>query len=141
VSSQAAAAEVALSVLVADDVPTIVHVDSEKVAWAVTTLVRNALRYVEARSRRAAHGTISVCVTFDPSNSVMTIDVEDDGPGIPADTVARLFARDGLNVRGAGLVLLVMSDVCAGHGGRIDVKSQVEPDHGTRVRLTIPTTL
>ena len=40
ISSQAEAAGVTLSVEVADDTPVVVHLDSEKVAWAVTTLVK-----------------------------------------------------------------------------------------------------
>jgi signal transduction histidine kinase len=79
-------------------------------------------------------------VGFDPLESTVTIDVQDDGPGIPADTVARLFKRDGLNVRGAGLALLMISDVCAAHGGGVDVRSSTGvADHGTTVRLMLPT--
>ena len=140
VSYQAAAVDVTLGVVVADDVPVVVHVDSEKVAWAVTTLVGNALRYVRSGSRRMPGGTINVRATFDPVRSEMTVEVQDDGPGIPADTIERLFRRDGLNVRGAGLALLLMSDICVAHGGSIDVRSHVGiPEHGTAVRLTFPT--
>jgi K+-sensing histidine kinase KdpD len=51
-----------------------------------------------------------------------------------------LFRRDGLNVRGAGLALLLMSDICVAHGGTMDVHSSIEAvEHGTTVRLTFPT--
>ena len=54
-----------------------------------------------------------------------------------AETVARLFRRDGLNVRGAGLALLLIADVCAAHGGTVDVHSSTGvSDHGTAVRMT-----
>ncbi len=139
ISSQAAAADVTLSVLVADDVPAVVYVDAEKLAWAVTTLVGNALRYVRSGPRRTPRGKISVHATFDSSSSGLNIEVHDDGPGIPPDTVARLFRHDGLNVRGAGLALVMMSDICAAHGGAIDVRSNIGPEHGTTVRLTFPT--
>ena len=56
--------------------------------------------------------------------------------------VTRLFKRDGLNVRGAGLALLMMSDVCAAHGGTVDVHSKTDvSEHGTTVRLTFPARL
>ena len=140
ITSQAAAADVTLSVVVDADVPAVVRVDSEKVAWAVTTLVGNALRYVRAGSRRMHGGTISVRVAFDPARSQLAIEVQDDGPGIPADTVTRLFRRDGLDVRGAGLALLLMSDICGAHGGTIDVRSSIDvSEHGTTVRLTFST--
>jgi signal transduction histidine kinase len=42
-------------------------------------------------------------------------------------------------VRGAGLSLLLMADICAAHGGAVDVRSQTAvADHGTTVRLTFP---
>ena len=42
--------------------------------------------------------TIEVRTRF--ATSEVTIDVHIDGPGFPPDTVARLFKRDALNVRG-----------------------------------------
>ena len=81
--------------------------------------------------------TIHVRVGFVPASSQVTIEVQDDGPGILADSVARLFKRDGLNVRGAGLALLLMSDTCAAHGGAAVVRSSTDvSEHGTTVRLT-----
>ncbi len=137
ISSQAEELDVTLSLVIADDVPTVVRLDSEKVAWAVTTLVGNALRYMRSGSRRMGGRTINVRTGFDPTSSRVTIEVQDDGMGIPADTVTRLFRRDGLNVRGAGLALLVMSDICTAHGGTVDVRSNTDgSEHGTIVRLT-----
>ena len=138
-ASQADAQGVTLSVKVAEDVP-VVHLDSEKVAWAVTTLVGNALRYVQAPSRRLGGRAIVVRATVDHALSEVAISVQDDGPGIPADTVSRLFVRDGLNVRGAGLSLLLIRDIMVAHGGEVDIRSNTDPSsHGTTVRLTFPT--
>jgi signal transduction histidine kinase len=68
----------------------------------------------------------------------VTIEVHDNGPGIPAESVARLFKRDRLNVLGSGLSLLMISDVCVAHGGRLDVTSSTQPaDHGTTGRMTL----
>jgi signal transduction histidine kinase len=139
-SFQAATADVTLSIVVADQMPPVVHLDSDKVGWAITTLVGNALRYVRSGSRRMPGGTIHVRAGFDPAGSRVTIEVQDDGPGIPADTVTRLFRRDGLNVRGAGLALLLISDICAAHGGAVEIRSNTDgPEHGTAVRLSFPT--
>jgi signal transduction histidine kinase len=139
IASQAASAEVKLSVNVADDVPSAVQLDSEKIAWAVTALVGNALRYVRSGSRHQAGGTIAVAVRYERAASEVTIEVQDDGPGIPKDTVTRLFRRDGLNVRGAGLSLVLISDIMAAHGGRIDLRSSTDPfEQGTTVRLVFP---
>jgi signal transduction histidine kinase len=135
-ASQAAATDVTLTVSIADEVPAVVHVDAEKLAWSVTTLVGNALRYVQAGSRRLGSRSIAVRAALDSEATEVSIDVQDDGPGIPPDTVARLFKRDGLNVQGAGLALLLMSDICTAHGGSVAVRSRtVGPDHGTTVRM------
>jgi signal transduction histidine kinase len=80
--------------------------------------------------------SIAVRATLDSNATEVSIEVQDDGPGISPDTVARLFKRDGLNVQGAGLALLLMSDICAAHGGSVDVRSRTAgPDRGTTVRM------
>lgn len=138
-ASQAATVDMTLSVEFADDVPAVVQVDSEKVAWAITTLVGNALRYVQAGSPRLSGGSILVRTSYDRAASEITIEVRDDGPGVSADTVSRLFKRDGLNVRGSGLALLLISDVVAAHAGRVEVQSSTDRvAHGTTIRLTFP---
>jgi signal transduction histidine kinase len=138
-ASQALEAEVTLSIVVAEDVPAVVHLDAEKLAWSVTTLVGNALRYVRSGSRRMPSRTIAVRAALDPGAAGITIEVQDDGPGIPTDTVTRLFKRDGLNVRGAGLALLLMSDISVAHGGKVEVRSSTAAsDHGTTVRMMFP---
>jgi signal transduction histidine kinase len=140
ISSQAEAAGVALGVKVGDDVPPLVDTDVEKLAWAVTTLVGNALRYVKTPSRRLGGKAIDVDTSFDRATSQITIVVRDDGPGIPADTVQRIFIRDGVNARGAGLSLLLIRDIMVAHGGTVDLRSRTDLDrHGTEVRLIFPT--
>jgi signal transduction histidine kinase len=121
-------------------VPGVVPLDAEKVAWAVTTLVGNALRYVQTLSHRLGGKAIRVRATWDRTSSDITIEVEDDGPGIPADTLRRLFIRGGINVRGSGLALLLIRDILVAHGGTVDLQSSTEPvGHGTAIRLRFPT--
>jgi signal transduction histidine kinase len=139
ISWQATAVGVELSIHIADEVPPSVALDAEKVAWAVTTLVGNALRYVQSGSGSFSGSAIDVRVSHDPVASEVTIEVQDDGPGIPADTIARLFKRDGLIVRGSGLALLLVRDIVAAHGGTVDVCSNTASvGHGTTIRLTFP---
>jgi signal transduction histidine kinase len=139
IHSQAITAGITLTVDVAADVPTAVRVDPVKIAWAITTLVGNALRYAQTASRTLRGRSIAVRTTYQPASSTVVIEVQDDGPGVPADTVARLFKHDGLNVRGAGLSLLLISEIMAAHGGTIDVTSSTDAAaHGTTVRLTLP---
>lgn len=137
--SQAAAAGIRLTVHVGDEVPPVVHIDAEKIAWAVTTLVGNALRYVQAPSRTLGGTAIAVRASCPGPGKLVAITIDDDGPGIPADTVQRLFTGDGLNVRGAGLSLLLVKEVMTAHGGAVELISRIDPAaHGTTIELTFP---
>ena len=139
IASQAADVDVSLDIETASDVPQILDVDPEKVAWAVTTLVGNALRYMRTGPRKTGKGTIRVRTRFDASRALLRIEVQDDGPGVQAETIARLFNRDALNVRGSGLALLLIADACAAHGGTVEVRSGTgASDHGTTVAMTFP---
>jgi signal transduction histidine kinase len=134
---QAAAVDVTLKVESAPDLPRVV-IDPEKVAWAVTSLVGNALRYARRGTRVLPGGVIVVRLSV-TDDGMLLIAVEDDGPGIPQEKVDKLFAR-GSGVRhGAGLGLLVVRDVVAAHGGSVDVKSHCDRfTSGTTVTLHLP---
>jgi signal transduction histidine kinase len=133
---QAKAVDVSIAVEAASKVPR-ANVDAEKIAWAVTTLVGNALRYARRGSRRMPGGTIRVRVGVD--GAWLVVAVEDDGPGIPEEKVAKLFER-GAEVRhGSGLGLLVVHDVMIAHGGSVAVSAKVEAfASGTTVTLRFP---
>ena len=134
---QAEAIDGSLTLTIADDVPAQLTLDAEKVAWAVTTLVGNALRYIRPGTRRMPGGAIAVEMSHDAAANEVTISVQDDGPGIPADKVAHLFDRNGRPQ--GGLALLLVRDIVVAHGGRCEVQSRTEAfDHGTTVRLTLP---
>jgi len=134
---QAEAIDGSLTLTIADDVPSLLNVDAEKVAWAVTSLVGNALRYIRPGTRRMPGGAIVVQMTYDAVAKEVAISVQDDGPGIPADKVAHLFDRSGRPQ--AGLALLLIRDIVVAHGGQCEVQSRTDAfDHGTTVRLTLP---
>ncbi len=134
---QAAAVDVTLSVEASAKIPR-ANVDAEKVAWAVTLLVGNALRYARHGSRRMPGGTIRVRVGADDASLVIV--VEDDGPGIPDGKCARLFERTGDEVKhGSGLGLLVVHDVVSAHGGTVAVTAKCEAfTSGTTVTIRLP---
>ncbi len=134
---QARALDVSL-VLVAEPGLPRVHVDAEKIAWVVATLVGNALRYVRRGSRRLPGGSIRVHVR--PDDGSVVVSVEDDGPGIPADKLERLFRRGEGVTHGTGLALMLVQDVVAAHGGSVEVQSRTGAfASGTTVSLRLPT--
>ncbi len=135
---QAAAADVTLKVTVDANIPAQMLIDPAKIAWAVTVLVGNALRYVRHGSRLMPGGTIAVCATCDRADRAVVIEVCDDGAGIPQDTMTRLFA-DALNQPRMALGLSMVREVVTAHGGRIDVDSRTERGRsGTTVRVLLP---
>ncbi len=88
---------------------------------AIVNLVSNAARYA---------GTISVRALR--SRGWLTVTVEDDGPGIPADKREEVFrpfhslnkARNQ-NVKATGLGLAITRDIIRGHGGEITLGGSV----------------
>jgi signal transduction histidine kinase len=113
-------------------------IDAEKIAWAVTALAGNALRYVHKGTRRMPGGSIVVSVRSDDSKQ-LTIAVQDDGPGIPKEKRDLLFVRARERARGAGLALMLVQDVLTAHRGTIDVASETSGENrGTTVTLSLP---
>ena len=106
-------------------------------ARAVAALVDNALD----------HAGSEVVVRLSRSGRAVVIEVLDDGPGIPADTLPRMFDRfasdrrpsaapDGRRHFGLGLALV--SEIATRHGGTVTAENRRPPQVGALVRLTVP---
>lgn len=79
------------------------------------------------------HGGGRAWITAEPDAFEVTLEVADDGPGVPADLVGELFSpfRAGRgDTEGPGLGLAVVRTLMAGFGGTIDHHRR-EP-HGAR---------
>lgn len=135
---QARAADISLTVVIDKRIPTLAFVDGDKIAWMVTTLVGNALRYVRRGSMAMPSGSISVRAMFNSISPEVILEVQDDGPGIAADKLRALFGTAPEGPRLA-LGLQMVREVVAAHGGHLEVESQTDPfTSGTVVRLTLP---
>ena len=102
---------------------------------AITNLVDNAV----------AHGT-QVLVRTEHTTTALRIVIEDDGPGIPPEELARVtepFVRldpsRSLNTGGVGLGLAIARDAAAFHGGRLHLENR--STGGLRAVLELPTNL
>jgi signal transduction histidine kinase len=138
VQRQAKAFDVTLNVVVDGQVPTVISLDAEKIAWAVTALVGNALRYVRHGSQVMPGGSIGVHVSYNSAGPDITIEVQDDGAGIPVDKLRSLFSV-GPDQPRVGLGLSMIRDVVAAHAGHLDVHSETDAfRRGTTVRITLP---
>ena len=137
-AAQARAADVTLDVSVDDRVPPLVRIDGVKIAWAVSALLGNALRYVRRGSQSMPGGSIAVRVGYQAIHPSLVIEVQDDGPGIPAAKLPVLF-ENGSGQSRAALGLLIVRDFVIAHAGHLDVRSGSDAtDSGTTVRITLP---
>jgi signal transduction histidine kinase len=134
---QARATHVNLKVEADDGMPTKLTIDGEKIAWGVASLVGSALRH--AATSQSHDKMVHVEARYDDRARVVVISVRDNGPGIPTAKLQWLVTRDPRTQKAAGLALLLLKDVVAAHGGRMDVESSTDAhDHGTRVTLHLP---
>jgi two-component system sensor histidine kinase KdpD len=116
---------------VAADRETEVTGDSVRLLEVVTNLVDNASRY------SAPATPISVSVRSVADRVLLT--VEDQGPGLTEDEVAKLFRpfiRSGSSRGGSGLGLAISRSVVEALGGTISVDSKL--GRGTRVEVALP---
>lgn len=91
-------------------------------------LVENALKYGDAARIRLS-----------AEEGAVIVDVEDDGPGIPADqreSVFEPFVRlNEEGTRGAGLGLAAARSIARAHGGDIAI---LDAEKGALIRVTLP---
>jgi len=70
--------------------------------------------------------------------NMLAVDIRDEGPGIRADHLAKIFDPFfSTKKRGTGLGLSISNRIVRSHGGTIDV---LQPGQGTIVRVLLPTT-
>ncbi len=115
-----------------DAEPAVVTGDAARLRQLVVILVDNAIRH------SPRDGRVSVLVGAD--GSVMTLTVEDEGPGIDAEALPHLFERfyraPGAPGGGTGLGLAIASWIVDRHGGRITAGNRAEG--GARFRVVLP---
>jgi signal transduction histidine kinase len=134
---QAKSLDVALTIEIQDELEP-VPLDAEKIAWVVTALVGNALRYVRHGSHTMPGGTITVRAGFSEAADTVTIEVQDDGPGISPDRLRGLSGSERSGA-GVGLGLSMVREVVMAHGGTFEITSDTDALHpGTTIRLRLP---
>jgi signal transduction histidine kinase len=115
--------------------PFFVDVDGSKIGIVFSNLVKNALQF----TNQGGHITIGV----EEDSGYMKVSVSDNGIGIPAKDLPRVFERffqveEHLTRRhgGMGLGLAVAKSMVELHGGRIWAESQ--PGKGSTVTFLLP---
>jgi two-component system sensor histidine kinase CpxA len=106
---------------------------------AVENVVRNAIRYTQERSSVE----ISLASEDGVAGPMALLKVSDSGPGVPADSLGKLFepfyrldeAR-GRNTGGVGLGLAITERAVRFHGGCVSAHNRAEG--GLRVEIKLP---
>jgi signal transduction histidine kinase len=85
-----------------------------------------------SRTRCATAGTVTVTVSVQPSSDhIATIDITDEGPGIPPGHEASIFRR-GVTANGSGIGLALASDLVVAEHGRLTLVSGQPADSAKR---------
>ncbi|NNF06633.1 MAG: hypothetical protein HKN21_07720, partial [Candidatus Eisenbacteria bacterium] len=112
-----------------------VMADREALTQAFINLIENAIKYSNERK--------SLRVTLQRKNDHAVIAVSDAGIGIPPGDRDRIFDKfyrveRGLvhNVKGSGLGLSLVKHIVDGHGGSIEVESQLH--QGSTFSISLP---
>lgn len=140
VDSYRAAAEskgLTLDMQLGPDLPR-VHTDEVRVRQVLANLISNAVKYTP----RGGHVTVRAELrrAGDDGTQWVVLAVRDDGPGIPADQVARLFEEftrfHPATADGAGVGLAIAQRIAEALGGAIRVETAV--GRGSTFALHLP---
>ncbi|MGP3999730.1 sensor histidine kinase [Streptomyces sp. 8N706] len=107
--------------------------DPDKVDQVLGNLLENAVRHGE--------GTVTIEVAPAPTRiqeEGTAVTVSDEGPGIPEESMSRVFTRfwRGSKRGGTGLGLYIVKGIVEAHGGVIEVGRA--PGGGAQFRFTLP---
>lgn len=118
--------------------PVIAAIDQSLIQRALSNLVSNAVAHTPSGG--------SILMTVKTNLSNLHIEVSDNGIGIPADALPRVFDRffrvDASRSQmfgGTGLGLAIVQTIALLHGGNVQISSGL--GEGTRVTLSLPVLL
>lgn len=113
-----------------------IEVDRDQIDQVLDNLVSNAIKYT-------GNGGKIVISARQPDASKVEISIEDNGIGIPAKDLERIFERfyrvdkaRSRNMGGTGLGLSIAREIIKAHGGEIRIESEV--NRGTKVIFVLP---
>jgi two-component system, OmpR family, sensor kinase len=106
--------------------------DREMLSRAVDNLLANVRAHTP-------EGTVATVTADQVGGGRMVVEVSDDGPGVPADRLGRIFDRfyrAGSPRSGSGLGLAIVTEIAAAHQGT--AHAMLRDPHGLSITLTLP---
>jgi PAS domain S-box-containing protein len=132
---QGSAQKASVRITVEEPPPFTLYADADRLVQTLTNLLSNAIKF------SPAGGAVRLCARQHGRDVRFT--VEDEGRGIPAEHLDRIFERfhqvdssDARGMGGTGLGLAICRSIVDHHDGRIWAES--EPGTGSRFHFTIP---
>ena len=114
----------------------ILSIDRDKFKRVLVNIIQNSIKYGDKSETL-------ISLRADVQGGTAVIEIEDNGPGIPAASLPHIFDRfyrsepsRNTGTGGSGLGLAIAKQIMEGHGGSIAASSQ--QGHGTCIRLTLP---
>ena len=109
------------------------EVDKKLLRQILVNLISNAMKYSPQKSE--------ISIRLDQTDADLLFEVRDQGIGISAEDLPRLFdpyfrATNAKTLKGTGLGLPIVQECVALHGGQIAVESRL--DEGSRFVVTLP---
>lgn len=118
----------------------VIWADQDRMVQMILNLVDNAVKYTSLKEI----GEKRVRIKVTKENNYAVIEVSDTGPGIPKESLSRLFDRfyrvdkgRSRKMGGSGLGLSIVKSIVDRHGGEITVSSEVGVGTTFTVRLPI----
>ncbi|KAK0949177.1 hypothetical protein LTR91_026667, partial [Friedmanniomyces endolithicus] len=123
-------------------VPQTMFVDEKDLTKLISCLFLNAIKFTDS-----TEGRVRCSARMSQRGRYISISVSDNGPGIPADFLPRLFhafaqgdATIGRAHEGLGLGLMVAKGIARKLGGDLNcIRAETEgPDHGSQFEIKVP---
>lgn len=133
-------------ILECDELSPMMMVDARKMKQVVVNLLSNAVKFTPEGGRVQLSCRLKPCSADSgtPSDTCLEVSVQDNGIGIPANELPRLFGRfvqleshQGRSHQGTGLGLSLCKSIVELHGGSIAVESP-GAGQGSTFRFTLP---
>src|SRR5215212_6041736 len=112
-----------------------IKLDPGRMTQVLTNIMDNAMRHTPAGGR--------ILLAANEMDEFVELSVQDSGPGLTADDLARIFERfdraDPSRQRddgGSGLGLAIAKSIVQAHGGQLSARS--EAGEGLRIIITLP---
>jgi signal transduction histidine kinase len=123
-----------------EQMPTDIEIDgdNEQLFRVIHNLCRNALQALMMPGELGADGVKRITVSAQRVGSVVSIIIDDTGPGMPLKARQNLFTafRGSARSGGTGLGLAIARELVLAHGGTIALVEK--PSAGTQFRIEVP---